>query len=95
MARLSDEKIAEIRRLYAEIGVYSQVAKMVGSSAATVKKYCSDGTAAIQQKTITPFSGTIPNVNDIDLTFFLEKSTYLTTLTPEETKGIEELWQEI
>lgn len=95
MARLSDEKIAEIRRLYAEIGIYSQVAKMVGSSAATVKKYCSDATAAIQPKTITPFNGIIHNVSDIDLTFFLEKSEYLTTLTPEEKKGIEQLWQEI
>ena len=95
MARLSDEKIAEIRALYAEIGIYSQVAKRVGCTAATVKKYCSDATAAIQPKQITPFSGTIPRIEDMDLTFFLESSEYLTTLTLAEKEGIEQLWQEI
>lgn len=39
MARLSEEKIKEIQELYATIGVYSRVAKMVGCSPATVKKY--------------------------------------------------------
>ena len=95
MARLSDEKIAEIRALYAEIGIYSQVAKRVGCTAATVKKYCTDTTAAIQTKTIIPFSGIIPSVQDMDLTFFLESSDYLTTLTLAEKEGIEQLWQEI
>ena len=31
MARLSNEKIAEIQKLYAEIGIYFQVVKKVGS----------------------------------------------------------------
>ena len=95
MARLSSEKIAEIRRLYAEIGIYSQVAKLVGSSASTVKKYCSDAMPAIQPKQITPFCGTIPEIDNVNLTFFLESKEYLTTLTPDEQKGIEQLWQEI
>ena len=40
MARLTEEKINEIRRLYSEIGIYSQVAKQVGCSPSTVKKIC-------------------------------------------------------
>ena len=95
MARLSEEKIAEIRRLYAEIGIYSQVAKMVGSSAATVKKYCNDTTAAVQPKQIKKFSGIIPNVEEVDLTFFLEGNDFLTTLTPNEKEELKGLWEEI
>ena len=41
MAKLSDEKIAEIQKLYAECGVYAQVARELGVSSATVKKYAS------------------------------------------------------
>ena len=39
MARLSDVKIKEIQEQYKILGVYSQVAKIVGCSPATVKKY--------------------------------------------------------
>ena len=39
MAKLTQEKIDEIVRLYEEIGTYSGVAKAVGCSPATVKKY--------------------------------------------------------
>ena len=41
MAKISDEKIAQIQAKYKELGVYSQVAKIVGCSPATVKKYTS------------------------------------------------------
>ena len=39
MARLSDNKIQEIIDEYKKIGTYSGVAKKVGVSASTVKKY--------------------------------------------------------
>ena len=41
MAKLSDEKIAEIQKRYAECGVYAQVARELGVSPTTVKKYVS------------------------------------------------------
>lgn len=41
MAKLSDGKIAEIQKRYAECGVYAQVARELGVSPATVKKYVS------------------------------------------------------
>ena len=39
MARLSEEKIQEIIKEYPIIGTYSGVAKKVGVSPATVKRY--------------------------------------------------------
>lgn len=45
MAKLSDEKIAEIQKRYAECGVYAQVARELGVSPATVKKYASSDSA--------------------------------------------------
>ena len=45
MAKLSDEKIAEIQKRYAECGVYAQVARELGVSPATVKKYTSSDSA--------------------------------------------------
>ena len=45
MAKLSDEKIAEIQKRYAECGVYAQVARELGVSPATVKKYVSSSSS--------------------------------------------------
>ena len=96
MARLSDEKIAEIQKLYASIGIYSQVAKQVGCSAATVKKYCSlDTKPVVAPSNIIHFSGEIKEISNVDLTFFLEKSEYLTTLTLPEKEELRKLWEEI
>lgn len=46
MAKLSDEKIAEIQKRYAECGVYAQVARELGVSPATVKKYVSSSSSS-------------------------------------------------
>lgn len=52
MAKLSDEKIAEIQKRYAECGVYAQVARELGVSPATVKKYVSLLTLRAVQKLV-------------------------------------------
>ena len=95
MARLSNEKIAEIQKLYAEIGIYSQVAKKVGCSPATVKKYCNDVAAVTVEKEIVKFNGTIPKLDEINLTFFLDTRDNLTTLTPDEKEELKGLWEEL
>ena len=46
MAKLSDEKISEIQKRYAECGVYAQVARELGVSPATVKKYVSSSSSS-------------------------------------------------
>ena len=45
MAKLSDEKIAEIQKRYVECSVYAQVARELGVSPATVKKYVSSSSS--------------------------------------------------
>lgn len=45
MAKLSDEKITEIQKRYAECGVYAQVARELCVSPATVKKYVSSSSS--------------------------------------------------
>lgn len=93
MARLSNEKIAEIQRLYAEIGVYSQVAKQVGCSPSTVKKYCMAAEALPTKK--LKFNGQICEISDINLTLFLENRDNLTTLTHDELEEMKVLWNEL
>ena len=94
MAKLSNEKIAEIQRLYAEIGIYSQVAKQVGCSPSTVKKYCN--LDVVKTNTVKKiFDKEIVKISSMDLTLFLEKSDNLTTLTHEEIENLKELWEEI
>lgn len=54
MARLSDEKIKEIINEYKKIGTYSGVAKKVGVSASTVKKYVENAIEKPQVKKEIP-----------------------------------------
>lgn len=94
MAKLGEEKIAEIRRVYNELGTYSGTAKQVGCSPATVKKYCQ-----IEVKDTAPilkieFNGEIPPTDQINWTSS-DKISELGKLTKEEIKEIEELWKEI
>ena len=93
MARLSNEKIAEIQRLYSEIGIYSQVAKQVGCNPSTVKKYCMAAEPLPIKK--LEFTGKICENSEIDLTLFLEKKDRLTTLTHDELEEMKVLWKEL
>ena len=54
MAKLSDEKIAEIQKRYAECGVYAQVARELGVSASTVRKYATLSDSARSPKARVP-----------------------------------------
>ena len=58
MARLTEEKIQEIVKEYQVIGTYSGVAKKVGVSPTTVKKYIEQTkpTEPIEKKEKIPFS---------------------------------------
>lgn len=102
MAKISPEKIEEMCRLYQEIGVYSQVAKRVGSSPATVKKYVSlyldsskNSTAAA--KNVIHFSGEIPSMDDIISDDFLQRFHYslLCGQTDDELDELKQLWEEM
>ena len=94
MAKLSEEKITQIQQLYAEIGIYSQVAKIVGCTAATVKKYCTLNVAPAATQKIVPFSGIIVPVTETFVRDFVSKSTNF-ALTDYEKAEIERLWEEL
>ena len=50
MARLSEQDIQEIKRVYAEVGSYAETARRTGRSASTVKKYVSGEVAPKAKK---------------------------------------------
>ena len=80
MARLSEEKIQEIIREYPLIGTYSGVAKKVGVSPATVKKYIEQykPSEPIEQKEKVLFNEPIP---DISCVYIPVSYTHLTLPT--------------
>lgn len=93
MAKLSNEKIAKIQKVYSENGTYSGTAKIVGCSPATVKKYCSLE-IKIEPISRVPFNGIIPKVEDISWPS-KENFCELGRLTEEEILEIQKLWEEI
>ena len=95
MAKLTEEKIIQIQQLYAEIGIYSQVAKIVGCTAATVKKYCTLNVTPPATQKIVPFSGLIAPVTEDTMRPFIGKRAELLLLTDYEQSEIERLWEEI
>lgn len=52
--KITDEDIEQINELYCEIGVKSQVAKILGRSAATVSKYIIPGYVPKNQRVEAP-----------------------------------------
>lgn len=95
MARLSEEKINEIRRLYSELGIYSQVAKQVGCSPATVKKYVSEDVPVIRKEAINKFSDKIIPIEEMDLTPFQGSFLELARVSTQELEEIKQLWEEL
>lgn len=94
MARLSEEKISEIRKLYKEIKTYSGVAKAIGCSPSTVKKYCQEE-KNIPQREKTPFDKEIKNIEDIYWPDNQEELSNFAILSKDEMEEIFKLWEEI
>lgn len=72
MAKLSDEKIAEIKEAYKRLGTYAAVAREVGVSASTARKYAMGDVSALSKtaktKETTPrvvFNGSLANMDDV------------------------------
>lgn len=94
MAKLTEEKIQEIREAYRRIGTYSGVAKEVGCSAATVKKYCNQEAEVKPKDSVQKilFDKEIPSIESISFSF---KRTHWTILSEEEIIGVKELQKEV
>lgn len=99
MAKLSQEKIQEIIAQYPIIGTYSGVAKKLGVSPATVKKYITQSQSqtnvfSAKKKERVLFNEVIPDVDKIIVPHFSERGVWL-ELTSEELLEIERLREEI
>lgn len=93
MAKLSEEKIAEIRRVYSELGTYSGTAKAVGCSPATVKKYTQKEYVPDPTMRVT-FNGVLPPVEKLRWPSE-EEISKMARLTEAEIEEIHELWKEL
>lgn len=96
MARLSEEKIQEIIKEYPIIGTYSGVAKKVGVSPATVKRYVEQykSTEVIEKKEKVLFNETIPEANCVYIPPPEMRGEWI-CLTPDELYEMKELRKEI
>lgn len=93
MAKLTEEQILLIQATYKEIGTYSGVAKKLGFSPTTVKKYVEvDAPAPVKARAVTPFNLKIYPIDMIDFSF--SKETW-TSLTEKEKEGVKLLQEEI
>lgn len=89
MAKLTEEKIKAIQEAYIRLGTYSGVAKELGCSAATVRKYTSEMNKSLET-VITPFEGEITPVEMIDFDFVLYEWTHLIDEEIREVKKLQE-----
>lgn len=90
MAKLTEEKIKAIQEAYIRLGTYSGVAKELGCSAATVKKYVASDSSVSVKSSIAPFEGEITPVEMIDFDFVLYEWTHLIDEEIREVKKLQE-----
>lgn len=105
MAKISQEKIEEILRLYQEIGVYSKVAKQVGCSPATVSRYvklydgsqCGQIKENVSEKNIIHFDDEVVPITQLLNNEYIEKFnlTLRDGLSAEELNELKVLWEEM
>lgn len=80
MARLTENDIAEIKKVYAETGSYAETARRLHRSAATVKKYVSGEVSAPAKKK-----------KDADLIYFEDISKRLLEDGPIEPLPVDQI----
>lgn len=91
--RLTNEDIQNIRRAYSEIGTYAGVARKLGFSPATVKKYTQEEYTPDPTVRV-PFNGKLPPVEELNWPTE-EEIGNMARLTEAELEEIKELWKEL
>ena len=91
--RLTNENIQNIRRAYSEIGTYAGVARKLGFSPATVKKYTQEEYTPDLTVRV-PFNGKLPPVEELNWPT-KEEIGNMARLTEAELEEIKELWKEL
>ena len=96
--KITDEVIEQINELYCELKVKSHVAKALGISASTINKYIVPDYIPKDQRVVEVFSGR-PSVISMDKIASFDGAAhlgyFLTHMTEDEKKDIEQLQKEI
>ena len=92
--RVTDEDIKKMNELYLEIGTYAGVAREVGFSGSTVKKYIVENYVAEEEvnKSKITFGKKIPDASTIR---FPNDWKYYLSFTEQEKKDMEDLRKEV
>ena len=96
--RVQESDIARMLELYRELGTYAAVAREVGFSASTVRKYIieNNGTAATNvQVEIKHFAVELAPLEDFSSSFAIPNWGDLCELSDDEFAEIKDLWKEL
>lgn len=93
--KVTNEDIIRMNKLYFKYKTYAAVAREVGFSASTVKKYIIPNWQPVEQQNIVRFEWS--EIPDFDDRIFKDIDNYgdLCVLTEREQHEIEELWREL
>lgn len=94
MARVTQDDIKRFNELYYKYKTYAEVARQTGFSAGTVSKYVDKNYVPVDDTKKKVFDG---EVNDSNFDILTAADTWgaLLTLSEEELKELEELWNEL
>ena len=94
--KITTDMIKQINELYQQFGTYAAVAREIGISPSTVKKYVDKFYIPESKRTIKRFDIHY-DLPDMDLSAFVGVENYgdLCVLSPEEAVGIQQLWEEL
>lgn len=93
--KVTNEDIIRMNELYFKYKTYAAVAREVGFSASTVKKYIIPNWQPVEQQNIVRFEWV--EIPDFDDGIFRDVDNYgdLCVLTEREQQEIKELWREL
>ena len=94
MARVTQQDIINFNNLYYKYKSFAEVARQTGFSAGTVSKYVDKNYVPIDDTKKKTFSGEINNSN-FDVLVAVDTWGVLLSLSEDELKKLEELWNEL
>lgn len=92
-ARITEDQKIQMNILYQELKTYAAVARSMGVSASTVKRYIIPDFINPEELTITTIQ--IDELPPVDIDKFKQPFGNLCILSDEEKEEIKELWEEL
>lgn len=93
MKIITQKEIKEINEAYLEIGTYAGVARKLGFSPSTIKKYVIDGYTKVDESKVKHFTGPLPEFDPKP--FRCRDWRHLCELSEEEMEEMKSIWEEI